>query len=159
MVLILILVLILVLLLVLVLVLLLFHQLVTGIDVVLLGFQVPGIAPQALLEHVHGRLPVLLADGHVAPVVVIIGRKRHVAGGELHGVQLLGGLVQVLLAVQVVGQIVVRRHGSGVQHQPLAVADIGLGIFTLLELPVALPQFRLLAESRSCAGQRQDHAQ
>ena len=126
--------------------LLLLLQFVAGIQVVFLGIQVFGGPAQGFLEHIHGRLPVFLGDGHVSAVEIVIGGKRFLGGRELDGVQLFGGFVKVLLPVQVVGQVVVGGHGRGVLHQRLAVADIGLGIFLFLELPVAAPEVRLLSE-------------
>ena len=125
--------------LILILVLLLLHQFVTGIDVILLGLKVSGILQEALLEGVYGRFPVFLCYCNVSTVEACGGI------GILNSIQHLGGFVIVLLAVQVVCQIVFCCNGRSVFEKALAVAYIGLPILSFTEFTVALPEVRFLA--------------
>ena len=72
---------------------------------------------------------------------------------------LLGGLVVLLLAVQVVGQVVVGRHGGGVLHQAFAVVDIGLVVLAFAERAVAFSEVGFLAPGAQAHECEQQHCQ
>ena len=141
-------ILILVLVLVLVLVLaLLLHQFIAGIDVILLGREVPGGSDQALLERIHRRLPVFLGYGHIAQIEVIIRGKCLLRCAFLYAVQHFPGILHVFFPVQGIGQVIDGRHRSGVLHQSLPIAQVGLGKVPFAELAVPPAKVSLLRKS------------
>ena len=130
----------------------LLHQL--GVGQVLLCFHVPGLAQQYLLEGFDGSRPVLLGQGGIPQIEIIVdrvGRKRCLGGDLLQ----LGRRLRVIsLAVQGIGQIVIRREGEGILQERLAVTDIRLREFTPPEFPVAATDFPAV-DLRECSCPRQ----
>ena len=125
-----------------------------GIDVILLGFQVAGIAQQGRLVHIDGVLPVFLLRGGIAGVVAVLRRHERV----LDGGQRLERPLEVLLPVLGGSQVVARGHGHGVLDQRLAVVDLRFLELVAAELAVAGPHVVAvcLREGGQTAEQQQD---
>ena len=94
-----------------------------------------------MLVGIHGTLPILLLDSHIAEIVEIVGG-RHIRGSSfLNLVQSLAGLLEIILTVERVGEIVGGCKGGSVLHKGLPVLDLTPLPVSFLELAVSGTHF------------------